>query len=387
MGVVLTAVTVWHAATFNPEKTVTLTADSTQDSTFIYTSAGVLNIVTNEPRVTLTADQTDAVIEWGYGSSKDVAEYAGASSARNVKGFAESNRGTFTPAIEDRRADPKVSEADKKTISAGGFHLSASDQWEEAGSAQGSVDFNLEVEPGVDRSLIATTSAGKAPQLTLSWTRTELMASPAPFIAMGVLLALIGAVLLLTAWRDQMKREALARKEAQTKARREEQATALTTELPAYHGDLAAASTERAVQYAHTDGALGAGILPGTSRTLGIRASELKEEDRLVIAQQRAEVTGSADTPADSRSKASPRTAEAESEASSSDAAAQHEQDSLADVARAHAHSVSDGSEGEQSSDGEAENVTLWTYTEPFENEDEDELIDDTPSGERGRNA
>ncbi|MCI6574514.1 MAG: hypothetical protein PT944_06190 [Actinomycetaceae bacterium] len=367
-GVMLTAVTAWHAATFNPEKIVTLTADSTPEAIFIYTAPGVLNIVTDQPRVTLTASQADDVIEWGYGSSKDVAGYVGASAARTVRGFANEGRELLEPAVEDHRADSKTNDADKKTISAGGFHLSQSDQWEKAGSGKGTVSFDLDVEPGVDRSLIATSSTGVAPQLTLSWVRTERMASPAPFIVMGVLLALIGAVLLLTAWRDQMKRETLARQEAQTQAYREERAMALTTELPAFHGDLAHPSTDRAVQHAHTDGAFGAGVLPGTSRTLSIRERDLSEKDRLIIAE--------------------PMGDEAGDETGESHAANGVTADGVSGEHGSHATGARAHRDGERRDADETDNITLWTYTEPFENDEgEDELIDDTQAWERGGNA
>ncbi|MDY5588909.1 MAG: hypothetical protein SPF30_02970 [Arcanobacterium sp.] len=360
MGLVLTAVTIVHVATFKPEKTVVLTAQPHSGSTFVYTAPGVLNIVGNRPHVTLTASQPNATIEWGYGSSKAVAGYVGSSAALEVQGFTAASRGRLTALATEHHASPKVSEADKKTLSAGGFHLAASDQWSQAGTGKGSVTFDVEVEPGVDRSLIATSSQGGAPTLTLSWVRTERMASPAPFIAMGVLLALIGAVLLLTAWRNNVQRTNAAQQQALTRARKEESAAALTAVLPVFKGDLANPETDRAVQRTHTDGAFGAGVLPGTSRTESLRARELKAADRIVI------------------SEAAAHTAAQTAPVASATARAEEVETAAADANEAAAAGGQHSVPGADHAEHEAENITLWAYTEPFENDGDDELTEDS---------
>lgn len=280
IGVMFAAATVVHIATFDPEKTITLHADKSQEAVFVYTAPGVIDLASDSPRVTLTASQSDTTIQWGYGASRDVEQYLGKSAALEIKGLANDGVSADTSM---HAADKQSADDDKKTLDAGGFYLDFSDLWFASGQGKGEVTFTLSVDQGVDRSLIATTSDGTAPEITLMWTYDEKMASPAPLIVIGVLLALIGSVLLLTDRRERIERYAAAQEAARVKAEKEAASSAQTSVLPIFNGDLSAPETDRSIQREYTEASFGAAILPGTSRTEALRNRELAQSDRVIL--------------------------------------------------------------------------------------------------------
>ena len=294
IGVVLAAVTAVHAATFDPEETITIDVPAAEKSSFVYTDPGVLNLINSEPKVLLRA--ADAEIQWAPGTTSDVTAYVGKSGARKVAGFSADG---ITAAIEDQVPDSESAAADAEVIEAGGFALHESDMWLQAGSGKDQVELPaLALEQGLDRSLIATTSAGTAPQLTLTWIRTKEFASPAPFILIGVLIALIGVVLLLTDWRDGAHRRELAAQAENRRAHKAAHASAETTVLPALKDEIADPALDRAVKVAYTGAALGAGVLPSSPRTAALRERPLAAADRIVISQDAAAPAAPADNSA-----------------------------------------------------------------------------------------
>ncbi len=276
VGVMFAAATIVHIATFNPEKTLTLHADESKEAVFLYTAPGVISLVNDSPRVTLTASQSDSAIQWGYGASREVEQYLGKSAALEIKGLA--NNGTSADVFV-HTADKQSADLDKKTRDTGGFSLDSSDLWLASGQGKGEVTFTLPKDQGVDRSLIATTSAGTAPEITLTWIYDEKIASPAPLIVVGILLALIGVVLLLIDRRDRIDRYEAAQKAARAKAEKEFTLSAETSVLPIFKGDLSDPQTGRSVQREYTAASFGAAILPGTPRTEALRNRELMHSD------------------------------------------------------------------------------------------------------------
>ena len=282
-GVALAVVTAKHAATFDPEEIITLSAPAQQQAIFSYTAPGVLNLIEDKAEVTIAASPAAGEIRWAFGSSADVQSYVGESAARALLGYTQDGQGAD---IKDQAASDEVAEADAKVIEAGGFALHEGDMWSNSGAGEAKVVARLEVPSGVDRSIIATTEKGTAPQLTITWVHTKELTSPAPFVVIGVLLALIGAVLLLTDWRDAMRKHAWEVRAERRRAEKLAAAGAQTTTLPVFKGDLADPETDRSLQSAHTAGAFGAAVLPGAPNMATIRQRPLAQEDRIIIAAE-----------------------------------------------------------------------------------------------------
>ena len=280
IGVMFAVATGIRVVTFDSEKTVTLHTEESKEAVFAYTAPGVLSLASDSPRVTIKSSQPDAIVQWGYGASRDVLEYLGKSSALEIEGLALDG---VEADISLHEADAQSADDDKKLIDEGGFALDSSDLWLKSGSAAGEATFNLSVDPGVDRSLIAVASTGAAPEITLTWTYEAKTTSPAPLIVIGVLLALIGAVLLLTDRRDRIERCTAAKKAARLKAEKELAASAQTSVLPIFKGDLSAPEIDRSTQREYTAASFGAAILPGTPRTEALRNRDLAESDRVVL--------------------------------------------------------------------------------------------------------
>lgn len=399
IGVMLAAVTGIHAATFDPEETITLSASGSAQATFAYTAPGVVNLINEKAHVIIEAPQPSGEISWGYGTASDVTAYAGKSGARVISGFAST--GTAA-AMKDIAASADAAKADKQTIAAGGFQLAKSDMWLQSGSGKGRVTFDLMVEQDVDRALIATTDSGQAPAITISWVHTKELSSPAPFIVIGVLVALIGVVLLLTDWSEQNRRRAANAHSAKERAHRAAHAAAETAVLPAYKGDLADPELSREVQGKHTDRAFGAAILPGTSRTAALRGRELADEDRLVItAESSARATASAEQEVPAAASLAEQAASRDTSATLPVAPATPLDTSAAltagdaggaavTAANGAADDTAAVSDAAARADDElaaadAQNAaTLWAYTEPFEElaADTDEDFDAPANGD-----
>lgn len=276
VGVMFAAATIVHIATFNPEKTLTLHADESKEAVFLYTAPGVINLVNDSPRVTLTASQPDSVIQWGYGASREVEQYLGTSAALEIKGLA--NNGTSAD-IFVHTADKQSADQDKKTRDTGGFSLDSSDLWLASGQGKGEVTFTLPKDQGVDRSLIATTSAGTAPEITLTWIYDGKIASPAPLIVVGILLALIGVVVLLIDRRDRIDRYEAAQKRLVQKRKKNSLyrlKRVFCRSLKGIYRILRLAVLCSVNTQQHLSGAA---ILPGTPRTEALRNRELMHSD------------------------------------------------------------------------------------------------------------
>lgn len=333
IGIALTSVIIVHVATFDPVKVTSISAQNNDEATFTYTAPGVITIMGDTPHVAITASP-DAEIQWAYGSSDEVKAYVGKSVAQELRGFGQTMQ---EASVKVSKADDETAAKDKETIDAGGFALDQLDTWLKSGTANGKVEFDLDVEQGLDRSIIATTSDGKAPAVSLTWTEEEKTDSPAPFIVIGVLFTLIGLVLLLTDWREQSQRIAVAK--AQQRSR--DELTAQTSVMPAIV-PLPYPDEERDERRKSTGATLGAGIVPGTLRAQEFRERELAEEERLIAAdgaEPRGVNVGAGDG------------------AAAGDAGAALATDGAAD-----GHGV-----------GASESSTLWSYTEPFEQDDSDD--------------
>lgn len=254
------------------EETVLDLTAAGNDASFIVTAPGVLNLVADEVTVTLTAEGQE--IQWGLAPAADVQAYIGENSYTEVSGLTDWDNLAVSTTEGSAEADAAWAEAGE----AGEIDLAGSDLWIQSGRGENSVSQDLTPSTEYAHALVATTSAGIAPDMTLSWVRSNEFSSPVVWYVIGTLLALIGTFLLLNWYQDLDERQPSA---AKTKPATE--ASEQTSVLPVYKGDLAAPGTSREIQRTHTDSALGASILPGSARADSFRNRELSDEDRIVL--------------------------------------------------------------------------------------------------------
>lgn len=286
------------------ESEVKLTVPS-GDTTFVNTAPGVLNMVAKDATITLTAK--GETINWALGTEADVKAWVGGSSSRQVTGMSDWDTATWT----DKAASEAGAESDKKNIEAGTFGMLGFDMWSKAGEGKDSVTVDFTAVDNQPRVLLATTKTGKAPELTIAWDHNPVTKSTFPLLGVGILLLLVGAFMLL---QDSMTRKASGTRRSDNERKRAERVARETSEtsiLPKFSGDLAAPETPRDIQQVRTGNALGAGILPPAARAEEYRNRELNPADRLVLPEpvkapevdpaiaeaeraKRAEATGSA---------------------------------------------------------------------------------------------
>ncbi|ALD73073.1 hypothetical protein [Trueperella pyogenes] len=262
LGLAVASFGVFRAITAEDSTVVSVSVPGGQ-SQFIYTEPGVLSLAAETVTVTLSAPEGN--VQWALATTKDAELYVGDASATKVVGLEAWDKAkveTLQGTEEARKAIEQAGHSDT------GLDITHSDLWLKAGSGEKSVTAELTPDVTFEQSLIATTSTGTAPDLTLQWTRTVGVANPVPVIAMGVLIALIGTLLILNA-RQASKVRMSARR---IRARRE-RSEAETSILPKYD--------DRADTNATTGGAYGAAIVPAANTEL--RERPLRGEDRLII--------------------------------------------------------------------------------------------------------
>lgn len=276
LGLVVMCVALINVFGQQTEKRVELTT-SPVDTHYAMTAPGVLGLVDPTVDVTITAD--GEVISWGIGATDDVMAYIGDASRTAIAGLKTWENFDLTTLAGTAEANDAIA----KLGAQGKAGLESSDLWVKSGTGNDKVTFTFKANSKSAQSLIVTTASGKAPVITLGWNHRIQRTNPIPLLAIGILLALVGAFFMLE---DLQQRAAKRRKAERRKARERrlsEHQTLSTTVLPRYEGDLSDPDTEREVQRTYTDNALGASILPGTTRTQALRNRELAEEDRVVL--------------------------------------------------------------------------------------------------------
>ena len=233
MGLVMTGFTLYHTLTYDPVKTTTLSVEASEGSTYVHTAPGVLTMVSETPSITFTAPE--GMIQWGIGPSKDVQAYVGDSGNTELTGM----NADGTVITKDTPASEEAAAADAQAVTDGTIHMDESDLWTQSGAGEATLTVRPTLPEDFDRSIVATTTTGKAPAMTVSWTTTTPTSSPIPFVLIGVLVALIGAVLLLLDWSEMRtkRKNDEARKQADAaRAKRNLAKDAATTVLPAVAG-------------------------------------------------------------------------------------------------------------------------------------------------------
>lgn len=264
VGVILAIATGIRALVAQDEMTVEATV--APSGAVVATAPGVLEMVNSTVHVKLDAQGQD--IQWALGSVHDVDAWIGKSAGSRLMGLTSWTE----PKITVLEGNKEQSAQDSKLGSQKKFSLD-SDWWHKSGHGKDRVEFDVTAPSEGQDILVATTTSAQAPKLTLTWQHSVAKTSPWSTIAIGVLLTLVGLFLLLQDWQERDMRERRSRRAAARAAQ--------TTPLATFDGDLS--REERPLQRKHTDRAYGAGILPGTSRSMVLRNRPLDDDDRLTI--------------------------------------------------------------------------------------------------------
>lgn len=200
LGVVLLATTGIRTLAQQSKSAIEVSVPSS--GTFVYTSPGVLGMAGDTATVTFTGE---GIIQWGFGSEDDVVAYVGESAASALAGVASATEAE----VKTSAASDAAAAADAKQIAAGGFNLQHSDLWLQAGEGEGKAVAELTLEPGTPRAIVATTSTGVAPEMTVRWDNVPL-AKPIPFLALSLLVLLFGVLLVVQEIQDEINAPATA---------------------------------------------------------------------------------------------------------------------------------------------------------------------------------
>ncbi|MDY5584481.1 MAG: hypothetical protein SPG61_01630 [Arcanobacterium sp.] len=276
LGIALALFALVYGNLRDTEKKITAKS-AASESVFVYTETGVLDLV--EPKVTVELTAAEGKVVWGLAKTQDAVAYIGKSSATKITGL----KNWTTLSTAEVAGDEAASTADVTALKDGTLNFLAAPIWEESGEGEGSAKVALELNPELARSLVATTTTGVAPELSFTWIKSTGDFPLLQYLLCGLLAALIGLYLLFTEGLARNRIDYFRKREAGKQEKRDAFASAETSVLPVFEGDLADPQLDRDVQKQHTDAAFGAAILPGTSRTIGLRERELPESERILL--------------------------------------------------------------------------------------------------------
>lgn len=192
LGAVLLVVTGIRALTLQSKSVFEVSVPSS--GTFVYTAPGVLGMGGSQVTVTFAGD---GIVQWGFGNEDDVVAYVGDSAAAVLTGVVSPTEAE----VKNDAAAPEAAAADAQQVAAGGFNLSHSDLWLQSGEGEGKAVAKLTLEPNVPRAIVATTSTGVAPEMTVRWDNVPV-AKPIPLLAFSLLILLFGLLLLVQEIQD-----------------------------------------------------------------------------------------------------------------------------------------------------------------------------------------
>lgn len=160
---------------------------TSQESAYVMTDAGVLDLVNVKVHVDIKSSQADSELGVGVGTSEDVEAWVQGLPVFEITGLKDWQK----LASKERQG-----EVEEKPAVAG------SDLWLYEKSGKGAVSFDYEVTQPGNTSLVAYAGDGSPLTVTLSWKRPGILVSTLPYIVMGGLLVAIGIVLSLIGLRE-----------------------------------------------------------------------------------------------------------------------------------------------------------------------------------------
>ncbi len=232
LGVAIALGTLLYANTRETEERITAGAQVSA-GTFLVTSPGVLDLVDSTVKITLSTTGEEE-IWWGIGKSFDVEAYVGKSAYVEVAGLATWQKlNTIT-----HKGEADALKADEESFAGGTLALAEADLWVKSGKGKGKAVIEFTVPENSARSLIATTATGKAPEISMEWVRSTGDFPALRYGIIGLLLAVIGVYLLNRDIQNRDRIDYFRNREAYKQALREGNASAQTSVLPVYAGNL-----------------------------------------------------------------------------------------------------------------------------------------------------
>lgn len=278
VGIVVAVFALIYGTTKNSSTTFEVQVAANK-ATFVSTAPGVLDLFTDaKVEINATAPNNGEIL-WAIGRSEDVAAYIGDSSQTQITGL-ESRK---EAKIAKKEAKPEKVLKDQEALKSGTLSLDKTDLWDKFGREKKTLNIKYDAIKGAQRAFIATSTAGIAPDLKISWEAKIKTFPTVQIVIFGILISLVGIYLLFTENQSRARAEYFRNREADRKMKRAEKAAAMTQILPVFAGNLAAPEVDREIQREHTEGAFGSAILPGTSRTSALRNRPLVESDRIIL--------------------------------------------------------------------------------------------------------
>lgn len=224
LGLIVALVGIIIGVVDKTESTATAVAEG-GSAPYVYSAPGVLELGAKTVKVKVTGS-SNADVTLAFGASDDVESWVKGLHATKITGLTDWTK-LKTVTV---KAGSKASE--KK----GAPSLADSDMGIEKKTQKGSVEQQYRIENSGSISLIATSSDGKAPTVSLTWDRNIKPFNNFPIIVLGLGMAIAGAVLLALDHRDKLQkaeREAIReRKLARRAARAEAETTVLAASGP-----------------------------------------------------------------------------------------------------------------------------------------------------------
>ncbi|MGO1943609.1 MAG: hypothetical protein ACTH1Z_04310 [Ancrocorticia sp.] len=298
LGIIAMIIGIGFMTFWAPDGNVRATA-AAPDSAFIKTEPGVIDLVGEDVSISLEApDDSDVIVAFGvsddidaWAEGIDVASVSGLSDWDTLK-VTEAGDGTPAPVASET---PTPAPTDDESEEGSEFEevdpelLAGSDMWIQVEQEANKVDVSYKVADSGAISLLATTTSGQAPSLTLSWDRDASNSFAMPLLVIGALVALIGILLFILDIQEGRRRAARRAAREDKLARRAARSSAATSVISAVDVDELLKSNDsiaeeaRDVQDERTAHEFGAGIVPASSRAEDFRSRELADEDRLII--------------------------------------------------------------------------------------------------------
>lgn len=278
VGIVVAVFALIYGTTKNSSTTFEVQV-SANKATFVSTAPGVLDLFSDaKVEINATAPNNGEIL-WAIGRSEDVAAYIGDSSQTQITGLESRKKAK----IAKKEAKPEKVLKDQEALKSGTLSLDKTDLWDKFGQEKKTLNIKYDAIKGAQRAFIATSTAGIAPDLKISWEAKIKTFPTVQIVIFGILISLVGIYLLFTENQSRARADYFRNREADRKLKRAEKAAAMTQILPVFAGNLAAPEVDREIQREHTEGAFGSAILPGTSRTSALRNRPLVESDRIIL--------------------------------------------------------------------------------------------------------
>lgn len=278
VGIVVAVFALIYGTTKNSSTTFEVQVAANK-ATFVSTAPGVLDLFSDaKVEINATAPNNGEIL-WAIGRSEDVAAYIGDSSQTQITGLESRKKAK----ISKKEAKPEKVLKDQEALKNGTLSLDKTDLWDKFGREKKTLNIKYDAIKGAQRAFIATSTAGIAPDLKISWEAKIKTFPTVQIVIFGILISLVGIYLLFTENQSRARADYFRNREADRKLKRAEKAAAMTQILPVFAGNLAAPEVDREIQREHTEGAFGSAILPGTSRTSALRNRPLVESDRIIL--------------------------------------------------------------------------------------------------------